>query len=104
MPTLNASLNLLTETMSTLGSSQEDYCLEFLKRSITLVLESVKFMKLFESNDRDTKIALNEQSVEVFKRLFNILNEYFKEIMGESFGMQQRTWFWKQAVEEVKVI
>ena len=70
MPTLDASFYLLTETMSKLGSNQEDYRLEFLRRSITLVLESVKFMKLFESNEQDSKIALNEQSAGALERLF----------------------------------
>ena len=102
--TLDSSLYLLTETMSKLGSSKEDYRLEFLRRSITLVLESVKFMKLFESNDQDTKIALNEQSAEALERLLYILNNYFKETVGESFGMQHSIWFRNQAVEEVKVI
>ena len=101
MPTLDASFYLLTETMSKLKSSKEDYRLEFFKRSIALVLESVKFMKLFEPNDRDTKIALDEQSAEALKRLFYVMNKYFKETVGESFKMQQN-WFWKQ-VEEVKV-
>ena len=99
-PTLDASLYLLTETMSKLGSNQEDYHLDFLRRSIELVLESVKFMKLFESNDRDTKMALNEQSAGALERLFYILNKYFKETVGKSFGMQQ---FINQEVEEVKV-
>ena len=104
MPTLDASFYLLTETVSTLGSNQEDYRLEFLRRSIELVLESVKFMKLFESNDRDTKIALNEQSAGALGRLFHIMNKYFKETVGESFGIQHSIWFRKQTVEEVKVI
>ena len=68
--------------MSKLGSSQKNYRLEFLRRSIELVLESVKFMKLFETNNRDTKIALNEQSAGALKKLFNILNKYFKEIVS----------------------
>ena len=102
-PTLDASFYLLTETMSKLGSSKEDYRLEFLRRSITLVLESVKFMKLFESNEQDSKIALNEQSAGALERLSYILNNYF-ETVSKIFGMKQRTWYKKQAVEEVKVI
>ena len=103
-PTLDASFYLLTEIMSKLGSSQKDYHLEFFRRSITLVLESVKFMKLFESNEQDSKIALNEQSAGALERLSYILNNYFEETVSKIFGMKQRTWYKKQAVEEVKVI